>query len=104
MNKWGLALGLPLAAICVIATGCGAALVKARRQRRADREKLHSRTALYETNEAEEEIWGGGSGFTATNRAASWGELEAPDGTYISLQSVGPKQVHLQRPQSFTPP
>ncbi|XP_015706171.1 mucin-3B-like [Coturnix japonica] len=37
VNKWGLALGLPLAAICVIATGCGAALVKARRQRRADR-------------------------------------------------------------------
>lgn len=100
VSKVGVAVGVPVAVLAIVATVFTVFLLRTRRENLEYREKLSSRSELYDD---EDENWSSPQGFASSNEAANWEGSETPN-VYISLENVDTSQkIHIQKPSSILP-
>ncbi|XP_074936648.1 mucin-3A-like [Phalacrocorax aristotelis] len=101
ISKVGVAVGVPVAGLVVAVAAFTAFLLRAKRQKDEYRDKLTSHSELYCSTD---ESWTSPQGFTASNPAATWEDLEAPSTNCINLENVDTSQkIHIQRPSVIVP-
>ncbi|XP_068780124.1 mucin-3A-like [Struthio camelus] len=99
ISKVGVAVGVPVAVLTVVAAVFTIFLLRAQRENLEYREKLSSRSELYD----DDENWSSSQGFTTSNQAANWEGSETPN-VCVSLENVDTSQaLHIQRPSSIIP-
>ncbi|XP_010212871.1 PREDICTED: mucin-3B-like, partial [Tinamus guttatus] len=100
LSKVGVAVGVPVAVLVIATTVFTIFLIRTQRKNTEYREKLSSRSELYDD---EDENWSSPHGFGTSNQAASWEGSETPN-VYISLENVDTsRQIRIQKPSSILP-